>query len=184
VSVCLSACMYHNLINHKYFAIKFSVHVACGRGSVLLCIRRCDAVCTSGAVTIAVSTHNGQAKRCESGVYSKQLNRGQHGFDTAANTQSNPPGAALDRGWSLISTLALLQTAGGETRSLRECACAAVEYDVLPARSHSHQFDTSISAPERSRPTTAAPSPLAQMQDICPLPSPATRPWKSSLAYP
>jgi len=99
--------------------------------------RRCDAVCTSGAVTNVVSTHNGQAKRCESGVYSKRLNRGQHGFDTATNTQSDPPGAALDRGWSLISTLALLQTAGGETRSSRECACAAVEYDVLPARSQS-----------------------------------------------
>ena len=99
--------------------------------------RRCDAVCTSGAVTNVVSTHNGQAKRCESGVYSKRLNRGQHGFDTATNTQSDPPGAALDRGWSLISTLALLQTAGGETRSSRECACAAVEYDVLLARSQS-----------------------------------------------
>jgi len=55
-----------------------------------------------------ICAHNGQEWATQKGVYSKLLNMGQHGFDTTACTETDPPGAAQDRGRSLISTTALV----------------------------------------------------------------------------
>jgi len=45
-------------------------------------------------------------RRRENGVNLKSLTRWQHGFDTAAHTQTDAPGAAPGRGRSLASTIA------------------------------------------------------------------------------
>ena len=50
-----------------------------------------------------ICAHNGQEWATRKGVYSKLLNRGQHGSDTAACTETDPPGAAQDRERSLMS---------------------------------------------------------------------------------
>jgi len=57
----------------------------------------------------------------ELGVYWKWLSRGQHGFDTAANTRAGPRAAASDRGQSLIFTIALLRKWTQYESRLRAC---------------------------------------------------------------
>jgi len=60
-SVCLSVCLFvrplARLENHIPNFTKFSVHVTCGSGSVLLW-RQCTTLCTSGSVDDVTFSHN------------------------------------------------------------------------------------------------------------------------------
>ena len=47
--VCVCVCPQRYLWNHMHDQYQFFVHVACGRGSILL-RRRCDTLCTFGLV--------------------------------------------------------------------------------------------------------------------------------------
>ena len=60
VSLCLSVCLSvrsHISKSARPDFTKFSVHVSCGRGSVLLC-RQCNTLCTSGFVDDVIFSHN------------------------------------------------------------------------------------------------------------------------------
>ena len=67
---------------------------------------RSDTSCTSGFIWVTSCLHvMTRNRRCEKGVYSKRFNRGQHGFDTAAYTKTDSPGAT--RNWGRIWYLRL-----------------------------------------------------------------------------
>jgi len=67
-------------------------------------------LCTCGffVMDAVICAHNGQDYATQKGVYSNWLNGGQHGFNSVAYSQSDPPWAAPDGQWeSDISTTAL-----------------------------------------------------------------------------
>ena len=101
VSVCLRVCVSVGLRaylqNYTSDLHQLFVHITYSRGSVLLWLR-CDMLCTSGffVMDAVICAHNGQDYATQKGVYSNWLNGGQHGFNSVAYSQSDPPWAAPD----------------------------------------------------------------------------------------
>jgi len=63
----------------------------------------CYMSCTSGFTDTVVVHIVARNRRRDNGVYSTRVNRGQHGFDTSAHTQTDAPWAvAGTRGRSLL----------------------------------------------------------------------------------
>jgi len=77
---------------HKIF-----VHVTHGRSSVVFW-HRCDMLYNFSLWMTSCLRIMARDRQCEKALCSNWLNREQHGFDTAAYTETDAPGAALVRG--------------------------------------------------------------------------------------
>ena len=98
VFVCLSASIYPVTACPIFTKSVCMLHMAVARFTVSW---RSDTSCTSGFIWVTSCLHvMTRNRRCEKGVYSKRFNRGQHGFDTAAYTKTDSPGAT--RNWGRI----------------------------------------------------------------------------------
>jgi len=90
VYVCCGCLSVREHVSGTTCPISVDFHACYGRGSVLLW-RRCDTLCTSGFRDDVILARSGVNRRREKGVYSKSLDRGQRGFDTATNTPTDLP---------------------------------------------------------------------------------------------
>ena len=96
VSVCISTCISLELQVQSSSNYR-SCYLRSWLGPPLAALRTCDTLCISGVLMRHVCAWQaiGDAEK----AYTEWVNKGQHGFDTAAQTD-DPPGAAPGRGRS------------------------------------------------------------------------------------